>query len=94
VHVLRRRFDAGEAVLPPAAAREPTLVRVWRKDERVFHCRMSALEAEALELVRRGEPFGALCDCVERSVGAEQTPARATALLESWIDDGILSEIA
>jgi len=78
------------AALPP----EPTRVRVWRRDERVFHRAMDAAEADALGAVVRGEPFGRVCERVARHVGDEAAPARAAACLEAWLEDGLLSRLA
>lgn len=93
VHVLRERFDAGLEEAPPTLAPDPTPLRVWRHEERVFHRLVTPLELELLEALREGAPFGALCERIERELGEEQTPLRAAAWLERWLADGILSAV-
>jgi hypothetical protein len=94
VQDLRDRFDRegtdtawGDA--PPLRAR-PTLLRVWRVDERVRHRAVSPLEHEALGIAHSGEPFGAICELAAEAVGEARAAPRAAALLWSWATDGLL----
>ena len=68
-----------------------TCIRVWRsQDYRVYHAPMDGRDAEALDRLMVGEPFGVICtafDDLEPLEGAQ----RATALLARWLDDGIIA---
>jgi hypothetical protein len=79
----------------PAGCRpepSPTILRVWRQEHRVFHARVDAFEAAALERLLAGEPFANVCD-VFGALAAEEAAARAGGLLARWIEDGILGAI-
>jgi hypothetical protein len=69
----------------------PGSVCVWRRDERVFQRPLPRLEAEALDLARRGASFAELCDQISRQVGDDAAPEHAAALLSGWQGDGWLS---
>ena len=92
VHTVRERFEAEDAVWAeaPALVAEPTAIRIWRRDERVRFARIDADDRDALEAVRAGDTFAALCERVAVSVGESHAAARAVALLSSWIADGLL----
>jgi hypothetical protein len=84
-----REAHEGDAE-PPALEPAATLLGVWRERERVFFRALHGEEADALAGLLAGEPFGALCERIERHVGAERTPVRAAQLLERWLADGWL----
>lgn len=88
VHAARECFEREAEV--PELAPEPTAIRVWRCDERVRFKRIDADERDALEAVRAGETFAALCERVAAAVGEQSAAARAAALLSSWVADGLL----
>ncbi len=89
VQRLRESLEAeGE---PPRLVPEPTRLGVWRERERVYFRALAADEADALAGLLAGEPFGALCERIERHAGAERTPLRAAQLLERWLADGWLA---
>jgi hypothetical protein len=90
-HLAREAFDRGRPA--PALPDEATTVLVWRKAERVFHRALDPLEAGALDLALRGEPFGAVCERVCGAVGEAATPARALALLERWLENGLFTSL-
>jgi hypothetical protein len=89
VHTLWQRVQQQGALgeLEP----EPTFVRVWRRDLRVFHHAIDAAEHAALGAVRRGEPLAAVCEYLATSGSETANAERAAALLQEWIADGLLS---
>lgn len=85
----------GDAPTPEAAgalAAEPTLLCVWRQEERVRFRTLSASEHAALEAIAGGAAFGDVCAVVAGHTGAESAPAEAAALLSRWVADGVLAD--
>jgi len=78
-----------ETASVPAA----TCIRVWRsQDFRVYHAPMDARDAEALDRLIAGEPFGIICTAFDDLAPLEGAQ-RATALLARWLDDGIIAGV-
>jgi len=90
VDPVRERWGR-DGQVPTRLEPAPGSVCVWRRDERVFHRPLQRLEAEALDLARRGASFAELCEQISRQVGDEAAPERAAALLNGWQGDGWLS---
>lgn len=88
-----RRCDAGalegadEAPVDEAPASEGLCLLVYRAGHAVHFRSASPLEALALESLRAGTRFGALCERLAQR-GAE--PQSLLGLLERWVDDGLL----
>lgn len=97
VHTVRERFDReSEDVVwdeAPALEASPTQIRVWRKEETVHYRAISALEAELLATLSRGENFGVLCERVAAEVGDDVAAARSVGFLEAWLAAGLLSAL-
>jgi hypothetical protein len=93
VQRIREAFDA-EGGTAPSIDPAPVSLLVWRRDERVFYRSMEAIEDEAIEVLRGGGAFGALCERIARNVGEAEAPARTLALLNGWIADGLLSSLS
>jgi hypothetical protein len=98
VHAVRERYDGEEDDAswagPPALSPESTHIRVWRNEERVRYRAISALEADALAAVQRGQPFGAVCERLAGTVGDAEAAPRAVAFLEAWLAAGLLAPLA
>jgi hypothetical protein len=76
-----------------ASDRAATSIRVWRgQDYRVYHAPMDARDAAALDRLIAGEPFGAVCAAFDDLAPVEGAE-RATALLERWLEDGIIARV-
>lgn len=86
VQRLRETADADEL---PVLSPEATPVGVWRSDERVCFRGLPPDEADALEGLLAGEPFGAICARIERHAG-DGAARRALGLLDRWLADGVL----
>lgn len=83
----RRRLLDREAVeLGPTA---PFALRVWRRDLRVFHKRIDAVERGALELARSGVTFADLCAWLADHGDGDPSQA-AVRLLHVWLADELL----
>lgn len=81
---------------PPAAAplRAGGDVLVWRRGHQPHFRSVSALEAAALQVLRQGSSFAALCDALAAAFPEEDTPTMAGALLRRWVDEELLCSLA
>ncbi|HEU4627010.1 MAG TPA: DNA-binding domain-containing protein [Steroidobacteraceae bacterium] len=80
---------------PPAVVRlpEPETVAIWRAE---FASRLRALTAEeatAVDELREGQTFGAVCAALVERHGEEQGPAIAGAFLGRWLSDQMVARI-
>jgi hypothetical protein len=73
-----------------ACPQEVTL-RVWRDGFTVYHAAMNAPERLALEAVRAGQSFAAVCETLAHLLPAEEAAATVGSLLLRWIEDGLLA---
>jgi hypothetical protein len=69
---------------------EPVSLLVWRRDERVRHRRLEALESLALRRVEEQTTFAALCEWAATEVDENEAPPLAAGWLERWVADGLL----
>jgi hypothetical protein len=83
--------DTHQGRPPREALAQPTWVRVWRRDLRVFHRSIAADEFAALRDATAGEPFAKLCETVAENGNADPV-ARIGALLQQWLADGLLAD--
>ncbi len=73
----------------PEIGSQPTILRVWRDDLRVFHRAIDEVEACALEAVASGASFAQVCEALAE-LAAEEAAARAVAVLQRWFADAIV----
>ncbi|HUD42815.1 MAG TPA: DNA-binding domain-containing protein [Dokdonella sp.] len=85
LEAIRRAVDAGQEPPPPTAA--PGTLAIWRRQRQVRYRRLDAEEAAALDALRQGLPFGALCEALAGRYGAAAAP-RAAQALRDWIEAG------
>jgi hypothetical protein len=79
----------GERPTPELAARtQPWLL--WRQQLQILFRSLSHDEAVALDALRAGAAFGAVCLALCEHVGAEQAPIRAATCLRSWTESGLI----
>ena len=85
---IHRLWEAGEpATLEPS----PTAIRVWRdRDYQVFHAAIDSREAEALDQMRSGQPFAAICGAYA-DLPADEAAREATMTLARWLECGIVA---
>jgi len=75
---------------PEVPSRSPVSIRVWRdRSWNACHAAMDLREADALERMLRGQPFGAICGAVE-DLPAEEAAHSATAMLANWLACGMI----
>ncbi len=79
--------SGGPAALEPSS----TTIRVWRdRDYRVFHAAIDSRETEALDQMRSGRPFAAICGAYA-DLSAEEAAREATMTLARWLECGIIA---
>jgi hypothetical protein len=86
-------LSAGEALPSIAALPAPVSVLVWRQDLVPCFRRLKPEEAAALDMMRQGQPFSALCAALAEKLGAEAGIATAGAWLGQWLQDGLIADI-
>src|SRR5262249_4130578 len=79
---------------PSVAVHEPTSLRVWRQDFRVFHRHITAAEHAALTALAGGATFAEMCEQMAARQ-ADASPAavaeHAAALVQQWLADAVLA---
>ena len=80
-----------EAPALPESSPRRTRVRVWRQGFAVFHRPIGDDEAASLEAIRAGDPLGRIAQRLSAGRTERQATDLVGGLLQSWIDDGLLS---
>jgi len=75
----------------PSIARRPTAVRVWRQGFAVHHRSIDAEEIDSLEALSAGDTLGAIAQRLSAGRSLEKATARLGALVQSWIEDGLIT---
>ncbi len=81
---------------PPSATRlpEPQSLIVWRQDFMAHFRPLQAEEAMMWNEAAKGVRFGVLCELVATFGGEVEAELRAATYLKSWIDSGMLADVA
>lgn len=81
-----------EGIRPSAADLLPASATtlIWRDGLTPAFRTMSASEADALEMLREGHAFGALCQRLVEHLGETEGPAAVGGFLAQWIADGLV----
>jgi hypothetical protein len=74
----------------PDAQAHPVPWLLWRRQLQIFFRPLSSLEAKALDAVRQGRSFGAVCVALCAALDTEQAPGRAAAFLREWVESGMV----
>jgi hypothetical protein len=74
----------------PEAQAHPVAWLLWRRDLQIFFRPLPPLEAEALDAIRQGRSFGAVCEALCVALDEEQAPGRAAAFLREWVESGMI----
>jgi hypothetical protein len=90
VPALWRALIDGRSHPAPEAQAHPVAWLLWRRELQIFFRPLPALEAEALDVVRQGRSFGAICVALCTALGESQAPARAAAFLREWVESGMI----
>jgi hypothetical protein len=75
---------------PTAPLVTPTNLLVWRSDLRVFHRPVEAAEYAALQRVRGGATFGAICEDAAARGGDDAAATTLFRIVEHWLADGLV----
>jgi len=78
---------------PDGAEPGPRTLLVWREGVTVYHRRVDAVEDDAPAAAAAGLAFGALCERLAETLGAEAAPRRAGELLRRWLHDQLLAAL-
>ncbi|HVZ71171.1 MAG TPA: DNA-binding domain-containing protein [Polyangia bacterium] len=87
-----RAIEDGHPASDPPRAADGHAIVVWRRGTVVHHRGVDAREADALNLVRAGTTFGALCTALGETSASETAAAQqAVAYLGAWLADELLA---
>ena len=92
VHLLWQALERGEPA--PALEPRPTELLVWRRGFTVYHRLAHPGEADLLDAVAAGAPFGAICEALLDERGEEAAARAAFEHLRTWIDQGLFADSA
>jgi len=85
----------GAAPLPePERAPNTVAWAVWRQGLQTYFRSLPPAEAWALDAVRAGHAFAAVCEGLCEWIDPADAAAHAAGLLKQWISDGMLCDIA
>jgi hypothetical protein len=87
-------IDLGAAPPPAPAATTPVAWMLWRNPDLTTHWRsLETDEAGVLDQALAGASIAGLCETLCRWLEPEQVPQRIVALLQNWLNSGIVAEI-
>jgi hypothetical protein len=80
--------------LPPAErAPHPLGWALWRQGLQIYFRSLGVDQAWALDALRQGQSFAALCEGLCEWIDAQHVAAHAAGLLRQWLGDGLIAEI-
>lgn len=93
VPAIRKAHDSEQE--PPALAENefPVAWIVWRQELATYYRSLEVDEAWALDALRRGENFAALCEGLTEWIDAQHVAVHVAGLLKRWISDGLITRI-
>jgi len=86
-------LDQDEAPPPAEALQQDLTLLVWRRGLQPHFRSLGALEAAALQALRQGLGFAALCEQMAEQFPAIDIASEAGALLRRWVEEELLSEL-
>jgi hypothetical protein len=85
------RTQRGE---PPGDAEAiASALQIWRRDLRVYHRPLEALERDCLRLLLAGEPFAAWCDRAAAAAGEDAAAEEVVSIVRRWLNEGVLAAV-
>jgi hypothetical protein len=92
---LPRKPGATAGQEPPALEQNeyPIGWLVWRQNLLTYFRSLNLDEAWALDALRRGETFAAICEGLMEWIDAQNVAVHAAGLLKQWLTDGLICEI-
>lgn len=65
---------------------------IWRRDLKTWYRSMDVDEAWAMDTMLAGENFAAICAGVCEWIDEQYAPARVAGFIQTWINEGLLTE--
>ena len=90
---LWKAIEEAQPPQAPVAAGYPLAWIIWRRDLKNFFRSASVDEACALDLLRQGESFAAMCEGLCEWIDEAQVAGQAARYLHRWVQDGLVSRI-
>ncbi len=78
---------------PPAIAKTGETCLIWRKDLNAHFRSIDEVELAAIELVKSGASFGALCEKLQENADEETATTQAAQYLSGWLNEGLISKL-
>lgn len=93
VPALWNAIDKQQPPRTPTAADHPLAWMIWRRDLYSIFRSMSIDEAWAIDCLRRGENFAAMCEGLCEWIDETRVAAQAARYLHRWVQDGLVVRI-
>jgi hypothetical protein len=78
---------------PSPAARDATVMLVWRSRNRVYYRAIDSAEHEELATIARGTTFAEMCEMIAAAVDEGDPALAINQRLETWLGDGLLVRV-
>lgn len=91
--VLWKAADQNQPLPEAQAAEYPIGWVLWRQDLQIYFRSLSVDQAWALDALRRGESFAALCEGLCEWIDPQNVAPHAAGLLKQWLTDGLIHKI-
>jgi hypothetical protein len=93
VPALWKTIDQERTPLAPVAVAHPLAWIIWRRELRSLFRLMSVDEAWAVDVLRQGENFAAVCEGLCEWHDEAGVAAQAALYLRCWVQDGLIARI-
>lgn len=93
IGMLWRLLGTNEAVRPELALDGPLHCVVWREGIKPVFMQIDNVEGVALNLMREGATYGAMCEALLDLLGEAEAIAEAGAILGRWLHNGLIASI-
>ncbi len=90
---LWKAIDEEQPPQPPVAADYPLAWIIWRRDLRSFFRSTPVDEAWAIDVLRQGHSFAAMCEGLCEWIDETRVAAQAALYLRRWVQDGLVVRI-
>lgn len=78
---------------PEVISAQPMHLVVWREGVKPVFMQVSDAEGRALQMMRNGSTYGAMCAYLVESLGEEEAIAESGAMLGRWLHNGLIAAI-
>ena len=94
IGVLWRALGEANGEKPDFSAAEPLHCVVWREGIKPVFMQVDSAEGRALQMMRDGETYGAMCEALIDMLGEEEAVAQAGAMLGRWLHNGLIASVS